>query len=209
MPDQSKHILAQTLSGLFHPLLLPIYLGLGLLFISPFAPTIPTQLKWQAMSIIAYTFVILPVSILYLLTKWGKISSIYLNEQRERFLPMLLIAISYILGLRLLHVFEAPATLILLMQGVCLAIIIVTFISTVWKISAHTTAIGGVLGIIVLLAIIYRINLSSLAAFITLFAGAIGWSRLYLNHHSIKQVNYGFIAGFSIMIVSFLIHAIL
>lgn len=209
MPEQSKQILAHTLSGLFHPLLMPIYLGLALLFIPQFSPTIPTPLKWQAISIIAYTFVILPVSILFLLAKWGKISSVQLTVQRERFLPMLLVSISYIIGLRLLHVFDAPSTLILLMRGVCLAIIVVALISIVWKISAHTTAIGGALGIIVLLSMMYNTNLASLAAFITLFAGAIGWARLYLKRHTVKQVNYGFMAGFSTIVVSFLLHAIL
>ena len=209
MPEQSKYILAQSLSGLFHPLLLPLYLGMGLLFIPQFAPNIPVQLKWQAISIVAYTFVILPVSILYLLAKWGKIKSIHLNEQRERFLPMILVALSYILGLRLLHVFEAPTTLIILMRGVCLAILLVAFISIIWKISAHTTAAGGALGIIVLLCIIYKTNLSSLAAFITLISGATGWARLYLNRHTVKQVNYGFMAGFSTMIISFLLQAML
>lgn len=209
MNEQRKHILAKSLSAIFHPLMLPVYLALGLLFLPQFAPPIANSIKWKAMSIVSYTFVILPVSILFLLARLGKISSIQLNEQKERFLPMLLIAISYIIGLRVLHVFEAPATLILLMRGVCLAIILVALISTVWKISAHTTAIGGALGIIILLSIIYKSNLSNLAAFITLFAGAIGWSRLYLKRHTIKQVNYGFIAGFSTMIFSFLLHAVL
>lgn len=209
MPDQSKQILANTLSGVFHPLLLPIYLALGLLFLPQFAPAIPPRLKWQAISIVAYTFVIMPVSILYFLAKWKKIQSIQLNEQKERFFPMLLIAISYVIGLRLLHVFDAPAALILLMRGVCLAIMIVALISIIWKISAHTTAIGGALGIILLLSIIYKIDLSGLAIFITLFSGAIGWARLYLKRHTIKQVNYGFLAGFSTMILSFLLHTIL
>lgn len=207
MPEQSKHILAQTLSGLFHPLLLPLYLGLILLFIPQFAPPMPMQLKWQAMGIIAYSFVILPVGILYLLLKWGKTTSLHLYEQKERFLPMLLIAISYIIGLRLLHAFDAPTTLILLMQGVCLTIMVVAFISTMWKISAHTTAIGGALGIIVLLSLLYRINLSGFATFIVLFAGGIGWARLYLKRHTIKQISYGFMTGFSMMIISFLLHA--
>ena len=209
MQEQSKQILAQTLSGIFHPLLLPVYLGIGLLFIPQFAPPLATSSKWQAMSIISYTFVILPVSILFVLAKWGKITSMQLNIGRERFLPMIMVALSYILGLRLLHAFHAPDTLILMMRGVCLAIILVAFISIVWKISAHTTAVGGALGITVLLSITYKIDLSGLAAFITLFAGVIGWSRLYLNRHTIKQINYGFMAGFSTMIVSFLLHAIL
>lgn len=209
MNEQSKHIIAKALSAIFHPLMLPVYLALGLLFLPQFAPPIATASKWQAISIVAYTFVILPVSILYILARIGKITSIQLNEQRERFLPMLLIAISYIIGLRVLHVFDAPATLILLMRGVCLAIILVALISIIWKISAHTTAIGGALGIIILLSVIYKTNLSSLAAFITIFAGAIGWARLYLERHTVKQVNYGFLAGFSTMIISFMLHAIL
>ena len=209
MPEQSKYILAKTLSGLFHPLLLPVYLALGLLFLPQFAPATPVHLKWQAISIVSYTFVILPVSILYILAKWGKIESMHLKLQKERFLPLFLVAISYILGLRLLHVFDAPATLVLLMRGVCLAIIIVALISIVWKISAHTTAIGGALGIILLLSIIHKVDLSGLAAFMTLFAGAIGWARLYLECHTIKQVNYGFLTGFSSMIISFILHAII
>jgi len=209
MPEQSKYILAKTLSGIFHPLLLPAYLSFGLLFLPRFAFGVASAMRWQVMTIVILTFVILPVSILYFLEKYGKISSIQLTERRERFFPMFLVAISYIIGLRLLHIIHAPGTLIMLMQGVCLSIIFVALVSIVWKISAHTTASGGALGIVILLSIIYRTDFSSLAAFITLFAGAVGWSRLYLNHHTRKQVNYGFMAGFSTMIISFLLHAIL
>ena len=205
MPEQSKHILAKLLSALFHPLMMPVYLSLVLLF-SKFAPSINPRLKWQILGIVAYSFVLLPVGILFFLKKFGKISSLHLEKQKERFLPMLLIAISYIVGIFLLHIHGAPNTLILLMRGVLLAILMVALISMVWKISAHTTALGGALGVILLLSVIYRTDLSAWAACISLLAGSIAWSRLYLKHHTIKQVNYGFMIGFSAMIISFLLH---
>lgn len=207
MTERSKYILAKILSGVFHPLLMPVYLSIAMVTLLSSTPEMYPRAQWQIIYVCTYSFVLLPVGILYILKKLGKLNSIHLNEQKERFFPMVLIAISYIVGIRLLHRIDAPATLIMLMRGVCLAIMLVAMISILWKISAHMTGMGGALGITLVLSIIYRVDLSSIACLISLIAGLVGWARLYLNHHTIKQVNYGFLLGFNTMIVSFFLHA--
>ncbi len=212
MSEKTKHILAQTFSGIFHPLIMPLYLAIVLLFMHPLAiPVTNIRYKWYALLVVSYAFILLPVGILFILKKIKKISSINLNNQKERFLPLLLIAVCYVIGLRLLRIHQVPATitLILLLKGVCLAIIIVTIISTFWKISAHTTSIGGALGIIMLLAVMYKIDLTYVAITVCLIAGGIGWSRLYLKRHTLQQIIYGFLTGFCAITTSFYLHLLI
>lgn len=209
MTKQTKKTAAKIISGVFHPLMMPIYLSVAMLFIPIFASFIPLRYKWYYLIIVVYSFALFPIGILFILHKLKKISSINLKEQKERFLPFLLITICYILGMRILHLFHAPSTLTILMKGVCLAIIIIALISTFWKISAHMTAIGGALGILVLLAIMYKIDLSLTAIIISLISGGVGWARLYLKCHNFKQISYGFMTGFCAVILSFYMHVLI
>jgi len=207
MTKQHQALLAQSLSGLLHPLLMPVYLAAVMLFMPAFAPMLPVKFRWLILGIVAYCFMLVPVLILFILTRMGKIKSIHLEERADRFLPLFLITISYIVGLRLMAAFHAPGTLVLLMRGVTMAILLVAIISVFWKISAHTTAIGGAFGITLLLSMMFNIDLTVEAIIMVLLGGILAWSRLYLNRHSISQVNYGFMLGFSAITISFLLHA--
>ncbi len=209
MNQNTQHILAKSISGLFHPLLMPIYLSAVMLFFPVFAPLIPLRLKWIILGVVSYCFMLLPVTILLILHRYGKIESIHLEKRSDRFLPMFLITICYVIGLRVMAVFDAPGTLLLIMRGVTLAILMVAIVSVFWKISAHMTGIGGAFGISVLLSMMYFQNLSHLAISIVLLAGLLAWSRLYLKHHNYRQVYYGFFLGFIAMMISFLLHAIM
>lgn len=203
----SQRKVAQGLSGLLHPLLLPIYLTLIAMYAPAVAPTIDPRIKLAYMLIVSFSCSLLPLSILLVLERLGKITSVDLHQRQERFLPMLIIMLCFFLCIILLQHYKAPSLLVISMQGVALAIMFVSSISLVWKISAHLTGMGGALGVSLLFALIYRIDLSYIAIIISLLSGLLAWARLTLKHHTLKQVSYGFLLGFSAVIVTYIWHA--
>ena len=77
-----------------------------------------------------------------------------------------------------------------------LIILLVGLINTVWKISAHTVGLGGVLGTIMPLLVKYG-DTDLFMPFVTLIAlsGLVASARLQLNAHTPGQVGAGFGLG--------------
>ena len=203
--DRPQKKLAQILSGALHPLLLPIYLTIIALY-SPVAPTIDPRIKLVYLLIVSFCSSILPLCALLLLKRSGKISSVNLNQRQERFFPMLIIMLCFFLCIMLLQRLRAPSLLIISMQGVGIAIILIASISLVWKISAHLTGLGGALAISIIFSLVYRIDLSFIAVIIVLLSGLLAWARLILHKHTLKQVSYGFLVGFTTVIITYTWH---
>lgn len=199
MTKQVQLYLAKAFSAVLHPLMMPFYLALACLFVHPIAPYISLGLKFIYLGIATVSFITLPVLILTILKAFKLISSINLEKQKERALPFFLIALCYQLGIALLSKLSAPYMLILIMNGATLSIIMIAIVSIFWKISAHLTGMGGAFAAVFLINITFYTNFTTMAVAITLLAGGLGWARLYLNRHTIKQVSYGFMAGLCII----------
>lgn len=206
IPEQQLTKIAQFLSGAMHPLLLPIYLTLTVMYAPAIAPTIDPRTKLSYLLIVSLCCSLLPLTVLLILEKIGKISSVDLHQRQERFTPMLVIMLCFFLCIMLLQHYKAPSLLVIAMQGVGVAIILIASISLLWKISAHLTGMGGALGICVIFALVYQIDLSRLVIILTLLSGLLGWARLHLRHHTLQQVYYGFMVGFSTVIATYVWH---
>lgn len=204
--DENKHIVATVFSKMLHPLMMPLYLAIIFLFVSPFSYTTVTANKYIYLSVIVCFFQLFPVLILWICYKKGIISEIQLNHRSERFVPMVAVFISFFIGFFILQKLTAPSTLIMLLRGVCVAVLLVASVSIFWKISAHTTGIGGAFAIILILSISFQTDLSRVAIITAIYSGILGWSRLYLNHHNKPQIYSGFILGFCTVFVMFAIN---
>lgn len=187
-----------------HPLLIVTYL-FGLFFWS--IPEVigastltPSTVRSIGLLLFVSTF-IAPSVCIFLLYKMGHVGSVQLNERRERTLPYLLTALIYgstalLFGI-LLQIFT-PLNILLatLLASTSIAILLVAFINQTWKISAHTTGVGGGLGAILGLYwfsgadALYTPLLAAL-----LLSGAVCSARLYLNAHTPAQVGAGLLVG--------------
>jgi len=136
------------------------------------------------------------MNVLFLKRK-GWINSIYLETIEERKLPYLFTVIYYIVLYYFLKELQLPPILYLLFLGSTLATIMVLIINLRWKISAHMTGIGGVIGAIIGLSERLMIDLNNTMMVLFLIAGLVGSSRLYLNAHSPAQIFTGFFLGLS------------
>jgi membrane-associated phospholipid phosphatase len=85
--------------------------------------------------------------------------------------------------------------MLLVVLGVILALLAVTIINHWWKISAHLTGIGGLLGGICSFALNYSMLPLPLIIIVLVLTLLLMLARLYLNAHTPLQVVCGFLLG--------------
>lgn len=189
---------ANILSHLFHPLLMATY-GCLIVFFG-LTDTIyfiftPLRLKLVlTLTIFAFTF-LLPVLNLLILYKLGYVSSLRIENRRERTFPLLMTSLCYFGLFYMIYDFNIWPAIKLFILGGGLCIFFAAIVTLWWQISAHMIGIGGLIG--ALLAICYFMQMPILLAICTcvMIAGSIGFARLKLNAHTPAQVYVGFIFG--------------
>ncbi len=191
-------IIAKTLSVILYPLFVPTY-GIVLFCYAYSLHVAPLAGVWMAVAIIG-TFLltcILPVTAIWIMMKKGEVKDLYMDDPRERTVPYLYSALgfgfwSYLL-VQILHV---PVYIGCVAIGGTLAIGLVAVINRWWKISAHLTGFGGLVGGI----LSYCLGLGAFPTWGTLclwlgLSWLLMWARLYLDAHTGAQVSAGWLLG--------------
>ena len=185
-----------TLSGLLHPLFMPTY-GI-VLFCMAFSQQIPLPAAYWLVSCIGTFFMtaLIPLSLMIFRRLRGEMSDISISNASERTPIYVYTIICYAFWSYFLYkVIHAPFVS-LIGVGATIALAVVLFINTRWKISAHLTGLGGLLGGI--LAYVYNYTLPLPMVTISIILGialALMFARLYLNAHTSLQVVTGFLLG--------------
>jgi hypothetical protein len=145
-----------------------------------------------------------PSVMIYYFHRFGLVSSLHVDNLRERRLPYLATVIiygfaTYLFGWRLQPIGELAPQISIILAGVTFSLIFVSIISLFWKISAHATGIGGALGMIA--AFLLRFDESALfipLLLTTVTGGLLTSARLYLNAHTPGQIAAGIVGGLAI-----------
>lgn len=200
---------AKFISVVFHPLLLTTYL---VIILSYYFPSMLMIRKENRMVIVGLVFVftfVLPAVNLVMLRAFGNIQSLTLQSRRERILPFVFISLLYLL-VTFLFYFKLPfsANFEKLMMIVSALVVVSLMITLFYKISIHSIAMGGGIGILLPLnQVTEQMSLLWPTAFTILVTGLVMSSRLVLDAHSPREVMYGgvvgFVVGFFGMIILF------
>ena len=126
------------------------------------------------------------------------VSEIMMPDREQRYIPFLFTAMIYITSGWL--IFRNPklidyhiSDLLFLVAGIML---ITALISKFWKISAHATAMGGLLGVLFRLVFCYYgMDYIYALAISLVCTGIVMTARLYLGAHDSEQVTAGVILG--------------
>ena len=196
---------AEVISIVFHPLLLSTLLLAILFFFSPnsLRPITADNFLPFLGVVFALTFIIPALSI-GMLKLTSTISSLKLEDRKERIMPFTFISLYYgltvyMFGFRL----GLGQTMVILFGTVTAAVVLTTIITLFYKISVHSVGIWGVVGSMIAIQIRYPDSLLFWPIIITLLvAGLVNTSRLYLRVHSPSQVNYGSLLGFTVCFIS-------
>lgn len=199
--------LANFLSVAFHPLLMPTILFLLLLFIAPTplgAEPLELLMKLAVAGFVfIYTFAI-PAYFVYLMKRWGLISSLKLENLKDRRLPYFVTAIIYtVLGYFLYSKNSMLFPCGFILWSISAVILCVGIISLWWQISAHAAGVGGMIGALAgILVQLGEQNLFFPLLFLVILSGYVISARLALNAHTPAQVGAGFLIGLGLSLAS-------
>jgi hypothetical protein len=203
-------ILARILSFLFHPLLVPTYLFLLFAWLFPMGLSpIPATHHLNIVILLVMVTFILPILLLSILKTFGFISSFYIEKQRERIFPGIMISLMYITITGMFY-FQSGISLdenfMRMMLVVDLLVVVAALFGFFYKISLHSFTIWGIVGILIPLNKLTEFDvLFYPAVFAILLAGIIMSSRLLLQVHSLKEVMWGSVAGLATGILGMMI----
>lgn len=204
--EDFSHKLASTISVVFHPLLVPVY-GLVIIFVAPTLYNyLPFEVKKLIILIVIVNNILLPLSLLPIFIHRNLISSWYMNERKDRVIPLMLSTILYLVTAYIIFRFQIPSFLKSFFVAAAFISLVATIINLWWKISLHAIGAGVLPGLVLILSFkMYNPLLWYLIPSI-LACGLILSSRLRLNLHSPGQVWLGFLTGllgFSFIVLLF------
>lgn len=196
--EKALTVMARVVSGIFSPLLSGTYAMVAAMFLSYMIYS-GSQAKFIVIFVTFLGTAILPVLAIFVLWKIGVVKDPALNRRQDRMVPYMITLAGYLAVAIYLFAVSAPLWLPMLLVGAAIALLADTIINYRWKISGHTSGMGGIC------AVIFFLMLSSmeamkldwwfiLAIFLT---GLVGTSRLILGRHNLWQVLAGFAVGFT------------
>jgi hypothetical protein len=196
--------IATFLSVVFHPLIITTYL-FGLLFLITPDLVGVGALELPALgSLLLLIFLntfIAPSVIIYYFYRFGLLSSLHVDNLKERRLPYLVSIIiyafaSYLFGWRLQPIGELAPQISIILAGVTVSLLFVAAISLFWKISAHATGVGGSIGILTSLLLRFDEPALFIPLLLTIvMSGFLMSARLQLNAHTSGQIAAGVLGG--------------
>ena len=142
------HILSQACSIVLYPMLMPLY-GMLLFFTSTqtLLPLLPTAYIVIGIAGTMVLTLVIPIILLLYMWRKGYIDSLHMHDSKQRTTPYIYTLICYCFWAYFLHAtLQLPIFMLLVAIGAIVALLIVTIINHWWKISAHLTGIGGLLG---------------------------------------------------------------
>jgi hypothetical protein len=188
---------AQVISYLFHPLFLPTYIFIFLVYQVPyeFAGITDYQLKLRVFSVFWMT-AFFPAFAVFLLWRLKFSSSIYLRTQKERIVPYVITMFFYWWMYYLSRNFsDQPVVLKFFYMGIFMSSVVGLILNNYFKISLHGIGAGGALAAVILFAFHYRLEMGLSISITALTAALVCSSRLLVSDHSEKEVYTGLVVG--------------
>ncbi len=195
----SRNRIAQGISYLLHPALMPLYTTLVFLWGNTLFRFMPLYLKGYVTGIVILTTLLAPMAFLLLLKATGIIRDYGLKSQADRIVPLLMTSVCYIACTLLLQKIMGSTLLYAFFIGITFIVVAATIVTYYWKISLHVTGIAGTTAMFYIVSLRGIGDLASWTALFLLLTGVLAAARLWLGKHDLRQVAAGFLLGGGIM----------
>lgn len=204
------NVLARIVSILFHPLLLATYL------FALFSVALPAGLDplkddghWNFVFLIFCVTFLLPALNIGIFKTFGSIKSLAMEQRQERVIPFSFITILYIVVTYLFYSRTRVGlndNLLKFLIVIDILVLTATVFTVFYKISIHSMAIWGFIGILLPLnkvsedgALLYPTIMS------IVLAGVIMSARLQLHAHTPREIMVGGMTGFAVTFAAMVI----
>lgn len=191
------NILSKTLSIVCYPLFIPSY-GMALYMWAMLhrTPTLPSIYVWLNIIGTLVLTALIPIVLIIILWRQGRVSSLHITNSKERTIPYLYSTACFGFWCYFVsNTTHLPKVWLFIALGATVALLAVTFINRWWKISAHLTSMGGLLGGLISMGLYYNIVPTSLVIAVLTLSLLLMYARLYLDAHTPMQVVCGYLLG--------------
>jgi hypothetical protein len=187
---------AKIISVVFHPLLLTTYLTLILTSFFPSMLMIYSK-QWTIIGFVFFMTFIIPSLYILVLRTFGNLASLTMENREQRLQPFFFITLIYIMVTFFFYYKLTFSTNFNRLMMIVTALVFVSYVITFFfKISIHSLAMGGAIGILLPLnKVTEEPTLLWPTAFVILVTGLVMSSRLLLDAHSTREVMYGSAVG--------------
>ena len=194
--SREKNIIltARVVSMVFTPFYLPI-VGLMALFFLSYLSLMPTAYKLQVLTLVYFFTILLPTVLIHLYRKYNGWNLIELGHREKRMVPYVISILCYFFCVYIMDILHIPHFMGTIVSAALAIQIVCALINVWWKISTHTSAIGGVAGALFVFGELFGFNPVWWLCLVMILAGVMGTSRMILRQHSLAQVVAGFWVG--------------
>jgi len=189
---------ANVISVICHPVFMPLIMSILIYKLDPagFSGMKSKQIMLLFISI-GISTLFFPLFAIGLMKPLGFIGSFKMPTSRERTIPLMATMIFYFWISHVMNNMQGaiPMTLKVLMLGNFWGLIAVFIVNIFTKISMHTSAAGGMVGILTVLLIHSPANMIVPLFVAVIIAGIIGTARMALGAHQRGDIWLGYILG--------------
>lgn len=198
MPNDQPPLktLANIISFVFHPLLLPTYAFAMIYLTNPLLfSAYDVKQVWQIFIMVVVNTLVFPVISILLVWRLGFIKSLTMPDAKERLIPYLATGAFYIWAYVVFRKSGMPQIFDIVILGATITLFATFLINLFRKVSAHSGAMGAALIITVFACVLTSANFNYLPIAVAILAGVVGSSRVLLNAHDVFEVFTGFLIG--------------
>jgi hypothetical protein len=196
-------IVSHIVSYIFHPLFIPAYVTLFMLYVHPscFAGLSPGE-KARNMASISFNTVLFPGITVLLLKGLNFIQSIFLRTQKDRIIPYIASGTFYFWTFWVLKNQQYPPLMISFMLGVFINAYAALLVNIYMKISMHAIGMGGVLGFFLIIMKTNSMLMTWPLSAALLLTGLVCTARMVVSDHKPREIYAGLALGIACQVVA-------
>jgi len=192
-------------SVILHPLLMPSYVFLMIIFFAPrIMQPLTEAMMFRVLLIVIATTFILPLISIGILKMSMLIRDFLLDNKQDRILPFLFVTMFYGISAYMFYQkVHLNDMIFYILAGITALLLILTSITFFWKISIHSAGLAGLAGFLVGIQY-WQPEYDLLYPIVggILFSGLVMSARLRLNAHWPAEVYAGALLGFAVCFFS-------
>jgi hypothetical protein len=196
-------IVARVISYVFHPLFIPVYVALFLIYeIRLFNDRTDWQRKIILIQFILY-YTFFPLMTTVLSKALGFIQSVHLRTQKDRIIPYVVCEVFYFWAWYVFRNIHFPPEVVFFALGVFLSCSLGLILNSYMKISMHGISLGVLCAFLLLVGMHSTTSFGFYLSVAFLIAGVTATARLIDSDHSPREVYAGFIAGAVMQVIAY------
>lgn len=197
--------ISHIVSGIFHPVLIPLYAYALTRFAIPNAfQYLPYEVENPLLLRIILNGMVFPVLSILILRGLGWVKDFHFEERESRHGVFILFMFFYIwlyFSFKLQGDMYSPLLLMALLGGMISSILAFVVNLIITKVSIHAIGAGYLISLFIIFSPLAEVNLFYPLIIAVALGGLVGTARLILKAHTLNQVYFGYFIGIlSVMI---------